>query len=281
MSNTDASQHSTLATIMVAVDLSADAEDRIKLAAALADRYSAKLIGLGAKEIVPLVYSDGVISADTRIVEAEERHAAEDLAQAEAIFRRAVGDRANVEWRSAVRPPSLFLAEQARAADLIVVSRQVAGDPVSARMAVDPSDLVMDLGRPILAVPSRATSLTARRVVIAWKDSREARRAVADAMPFLKRAEEVCVLAVGKDAEEQGAADLSDHLRRHGVPSSVTLRTEAQFSITQDILDVAKQIGADLIVCGAYGHSRMREWMFGGVTRDLLDHSPIPCLMAH
>lgn len=274
-------QPSTYASIMVALNLGVDAADSVKLASSLAGAFSSRLIGVAAEEVVVPYYGDGAIAIDPAIIEQAKREAAEKLAKAETVFRRAAGTINDIDWRCAIGSPNAFVLEQARAADLVVVGRQGPDDASHGGMAISPGDLVMGLGRPILVVPPRKEHLAGKRIVIAWKDTREARRAVWDAMPLLKRAERVFVLAVGPDAGQQGAADVCDHLQRHGVPGRVTLRSEPAKSIVDELTDFAEQEGADLIVSGAYGHSRLREWLFGGVTRDLLDATPVPCLLSH
>jgi nucleotide-binding universal stress UspA family protein len=132
----------------------------------------------------------------------------------------------------------------------------------------------------MLLVPPGVDQLLAQNIVVCWSDSREARRAVADSLPFLKQAKDVSVISIATD--ERGAKDVSAYLRGHGVASSSYVRPITRGSSAADeLVQVARQQGADLFVCGAYGHSRAREWAFGGVTRDLLDHSPLCCLMSH
>ena len=121
--------------------------------------------------------------------------------------------------------------------------------------------------------------------MVAWKDTREARRAVWDASPFLRMAEAVHVIAV-VDAEELNAAtvgvsDVVRHLERHGIKARAEVRTQREASPADELILVAEQRGADLIVAGAYGHARVREWVLGGVTRDLLTHCPKCCLLSH
>ncbi len=140
-------------------------------------------------------------------------------------------------------------------------------------MSVDGGDLVMDAGRPVLFVPPGVDFLSAKRIVIAWKDTREARRAVWDSMPFLKRAAEVSIVVI--DSEDGSARDVATYLGCHGVAATTTTRPESEIAVAVKIVHIAQQEGADLIVCGAYGHSRAREWAFGGVTRDLLEGSPL------
>jgi nucleotide-binding universal stress UspA family protein len=267
------------ASIMVAMDPSARSEGRAQLSAGLADRFSSRLIGIAAVPIQAPLYFEAPVEGVPGIVELEERRSKEDLAMAETVFRRAVGTRNRVEWRQALTIPRDYILEQARAADLIVVDRPRPMDGGLRLMNVDGSDLVMDAGRPVLFVPPSVSFLSAKRVVIAWKDAREARRAVWDSMPFLKQAAEVSIVAI--DIEGRSAQDVAKYLECHGIVASVLTRPESQVAVAVEIVRIAQQEGADLIVCGAYGHSRAREWAFGGVTRDLLDGSPLCCLMAH
>jgi len=123
--------------------------------------------------------------------------------------------------------------------------------------------------------------LSAQRVIVAWKDTREARRAVSDALPLLKAAKEVFVVAIGDETRRAGADDVAAYLFRHGIESTTVLRRDAPGGVADEIMKVAEQEQADLIVSGAYGYSRMREWMFGGVTRELLNGAPVCCLMSH
>jgi nucleotide-binding universal stress UspA family protein len=277
----EASQLSSYASILVPVDLGTGAEHRVKFAGTLADTFSSRLTGVAAEEITLPISGDGAYLIDAKLVEIEEQRVTEDLAEAETVFRRAAGTRNRIEWRCAIRPPAAFISEQARAADVIVVGRQGPDDPSQGRLGIDPGDLLMQVGRPILTVPPRTERLAAERIVVAWKDTREARRAVWDGLPLLKRAEEVFVVAVGRDATREGAADVNAHLVRHGVPSRAVARPDEDAAVADVLLRMAEEEGAGLIVCGAYGHSRVREWIFGGVTRDLLRGAPVPCLLSH
>lgn len=269
----------TYASIMVPMDLSPWSEARATLAADLADRFSSRLIGIAAKPIQAPLYFEAPVEGVPGVVEIEERHGKEDLARAEAIFRRAVGARDHIEWRQSLSFPRDYMLEQARAADLIVADRRHIRDGGRRPMSVDGGELVMDAGRPVLFVPPDVNHLSAKRVVIAWKDAREARRAVWDSMPFLKQAAEVSIVAVGD--EDRGARDVAAYLACHNIGADVVRRPATDTLIAVELVRLAQQEGADLIVCGAYGHSRASEWIFGGVTRDLLDGCPLCCLMAH
>jgi len=265
---------------MVAVDLRPNSEECITLAASLADRFGARLIGAAAEvEFVP-VYPEAPV-ADALLIDRERKRVAGELEQVESLFRRIAGTRTAVQWRCGAQEPGTFLLENARAADLIVVGRQGQGDGTDWRFGVRPADVVMELGRPILVVPPGIVTCSARRVIIGWKDTREARRAVSDSMPLLQQSQEVLVVCAGANPEDEGGSDVQEYLSIHGLAGRTLIRPISEESIADELLRTAEAEGADLIVCGAYGHSRLREWMLGGVTRNLLDRSSICCLLAH
>jgi nucleotide-binding universal stress UspA family protein len=141
------------------------------------------------------------------------------------------------------------------------------------------------LGRPTLVVPEAVNSLRGEHVVIGWKDTREARRAVRDALPFLQQAQRVSVVEACGLHEEQSALgrlnDLIRYLARHHVNGSSRITLEQKGAGARQLLRIAQDEHADLLVTGAYGHSRLGEWMFGGMTRELLAASPICCFMSH
>lgn len=269
------------ASIMVPLNLGVGAEDRVKLAASLAERFKSRLIGIAAEEFVVPYVGEGTASVDAILIEEAKRTAAENIAKAETLFRRNAGSLNDIDWRCAIAGPRTFVLNQARAADILVLARQGSDDANQGRMALSPGDIVMDLGRPLLVVPPGIERLSAKHVVIAWKDTREARRAVWDALPFLKEAETVTVLSVGSGAEDQGAADVSEYLTLHGIMSRAVTRPDSVKFAADEVMIFAREHNADLIVCGAYGHSRMREWILGGMTHDLLESTPVCCLMSH
>src|SRR3712207_5183974 len=183
------------------------------------------------------------------------------------------------------RLPAL-LARIARNADLVIV-----GEPNPEQSGTDKIALVeaafMDTGRPALVVPYLgARAMPPRRVLIAWDGSREAARAVHDALPLLRQAEDVIILIV--DADKLGArfgpqpgAGILAHLARHAVTARVKPVHSQGAAIVGLILAQAGEVGADLIVMGGYGHSRLREMMLGGVTRYMLERMRVPVLFAH
>lgn len=266
--------------ILVDTGLDPVGEARVRLAAGLAERFGAGLTGFAAGAIVPPVTGPfGETAMVVEIIEGEEQRVAALLDAAAGRFRAVAG--ASAEWRGFIEYPGDALAREARAADLLVIGR---GGLEGTRQAAEPSDVVMRAGHPVLVVPPGVDALAARRVVVGWKDGRPARRAVADALPFLVAAEQVLVLAVCEDADRTVSAqrqvrDVVAWLARHGVRASgeVTVASD----VTDALLDAAGRLDAGLIVAGGYGSAQLLEWVLGGVTRDLLARCPVCCLLSH
>ena len=267
----------TYASIMVAVDLTDQARNRVRLAAHLADDFHAGLIGVAAEMPDYGGCPVGPTPGGAYCIPSIQEAVLDDLARAHAVFEEASGGRSRTEWRSNLVFPLAFLTSHAAAADLVILGRKDDRDPF---LSVDPGDALMNLGRPVLVVPPKVDHLDAKRVVVGWKDTREARRAVSDALPFLKRASEVVIVSV-KDGAGGNGQDTLRLLQAHGV-YAIRVQCDAQgASVAEALVEAAAEHGADLIVTGAYGHGRLREWAFGGVTRGLLAGAPICCLMSH
>jgi nucleotide-binding universal stress UspA family protein len=282
------------AALMVHAGPNAAAEARIRLAADLADRFDAALIGFASGAIMlpafmpppgtapifsPAVTAE-VFKAEQQRVEAELRAAHERFRAVAEREGRATG------WRSFLDHPADALAREARAADLLILGRDREASQSEPYCAVDVGDALMRAGRPVLVVPPGISVLEARRVLVAWKDTREARRAVADALPLLTGAEEVLVVEAIPDAEGREQAlrrvgDVAALLARHGATARGEALETSERAVADDLLLAAERHGADLIVAGGYGHARLREWAFGGVTRDLLARCPKCCLLSH
>jgi len=272
----------TFKTILVHAEPGLASSHRVEAAARLARDLDARLIGLGAETYEPLdaTAPDGTYFA-AEVIAAQAEQVGKDLAAAEAAFRRDAAG-ANLDWRSVQDYPSRALVQAARTCDLIVMSPKGSR---GATQQADPADVVMSAGRPVLIVPEGRHHLRAMSVVVAWKDTRECRRALDDAMPLLQRAEDVIVQAVCKPGEADRLAfetdDVVANLKRHGVEARALVSSVTPDGVTRDIERVAQLNNADLIVCGAYGHSRLREWAFGGVTDDLMHRPACFVLMSH
>jgi nucleotide-binding universal stress UspA family protein len=270
------------ATLMVYVDAHGMPEQRVRLSATLADKFNATLIGMSAIAFRPPLTVEGV--AVPGVTEAEIQQATARLARKGTWFRSIAGaDRRKLEWRPVFDFPAGALAREARNADLVVIGR-TAG-PGDAYGALDPGDVILRLGRPTLVVPDGIGSLSAEHVVIGWKDTREARRAIQDSLPLLHEATRVTIVEICRAGEEEAAQanidDVARYLGRHRIQSGPRIILHQEGSGAAQLIRLAREEHADLLVKGAYGHSRVGEWIFGGMTRDLLATSPICCLMSH
>jgi nucleotide-binding universal stress UspA family protein len=272
----------TYATILVHAEPGTAASSRVETAARLARDLDATLVGLGAETFDATLTPDPFIGyASGEWIALVQDQIGKDLVGAEAAFRRDAAGAA-IEWRSVQDYPAEAIARAAHAVDLIVVSPRGA---VGVSRSADPADVVMSAGRPVLVVPPNRQALRGEAVVVAWKDSRECRRALSDALPFLGRAQDVIVLAVTKPDDVPGAeletSEVVAHLRRHGITARAMVSAPATGAYAEEIARVAAANDADLIVCGAYGHTRLREWAFGGVTDALIHRPPCFVLMTH
>lgn len=274
-------------TVMVNLDLFRDCSSLLNVAADLAERFDAEVIGVCASAAIQTVaYDAGSIAGE--VIELDRKEVKQGMQAAEEQFRAAFTRRSGrLQWHSqvAMDSPTGFVIRQARCADLLMTSGGQHGVLFDSRRSVDTADLVMQAGRPVLIVPRAVETLAARSVVIAWKDTREARRAVVDALPFLIAAAHVTVAEIAEDDTDSAAAtadvdDVAQWLRRHGVHAEgQAVRRHGK--VAAQLLGIAKGDGADLLVAGAYGHSRFREWVLGGVTLDLLQQPGLCSLLSH
>jgi len=271
-------------SIMVYVDFDEQSEARIGLAADLAKRFDAMLIGIAGW---PLRKSGSLTHSEMEYPSTEENlqaKIAEELERLGEMFRRCAGSAPrSIEWRSSPHFPNEVVAAQARAADLVIIGRDpLRGDNFH---TFDPGAIILACGRPVLVLPSGISRLNASHIMIAWKDTREARRAVSDALPLLKQADDVTIAAVGPQEIElsmrEQVDDVADYLERHGVKIAAKVATSTRDADVHVLLELADEHKADLIVAGAYGRSRLSEWIFGGVTRTLLTASKVPMLFAN
>jgi nucleotide-binding universal stress UspA family protein len=191
------------------------------------------------------------------------------------------------EWRLQ-KVPHVDLAgvvmEHGRAADLIVAGQTDPDWDLSPLMDF-PERLALASGRPVLIIPHSGRHPTVgRRAVIAWKGSREAARAVFDALPLLREAQAVSILEIkerGDDGARAPDTSIAAALGRHGIKPEVRTSIVSDISVGDEILSRAADLDADLLVMGAYGHSRIRELVFGGVTRHIAKHMTLPTLLSH
>jgi nucleotide-binding universal stress UspA family protein len=272
-------------TLAVHLELGQANDGLLDLTADLAQKLKAYVIGIASCQPIRLDFADGYLSAE---ILAEDRKEIErQIKEAEAAFHAKIdGKAAGTEWRSTVTIGSLagYVAQQSRAADLIITGPDIGGSVLDQTRRVNIADLVMEAGRPCLIVPKGHNHLALDRVLIAWKATRECRRAVADALPLLKLAYEVSVIEMTTDEEISRAkhhvADVAAWLGRHGIKakSEAAVTTDAE---SDQLREIAGERQVGLVVAGAYGHSRIREWTLGGVTRDFLMNPDRCVLVSH
>ena len=200
----------------------------------------------------------------------------------DAARRAAVSAESRMLDGPVARAPDVF-AKVARRFDLAVMGQPEPETPAFERLIVEAA--LFDSGRPVLIVPYiQRSGLTLDRVMVGWDGSRSAARAVADAMPLLVRAKATEVLTVASEpakSNEMPGADIAHHLARHGVKVEVDSIVTVETDVASTILSHAADISADFLVMGGYGHSRLREFVLGGVTRGILSSMTLPTLMSH
>jgi nucleotide-binding universal stress UspA family protein len=263
-------------TVMVGLALDRPNDACLRVAGDIAERFGARIIGVAASDLRPPMYfAEGDFAQ--KLLDEEAAAIQKRLSEVEAEFRASVERRATaVEWRSARSLPVPFMLQQARAADIFVIGAR-SETLVDPSAAPDPSDLVMQAGRPLIVVPPTAEWLDLRSVLVAWKDVREARRAVFDALPILAAAKEVTIAEIpeqdGRRADALShVADVAVWLRGHGITAN-TVVPEKSGGVTGQLENIAAHVGAGAVIAGAYGHSRFREWVLSGVTRHLATES--------
>ncbi len=268
--------------ILVHADADNRRDVRFALAAEIAKAHEAHLIGLFALEYSELPgYVSAQISAEL-LDRARETYIRQADKAREAFESAADGAGVRSEWRQETGLANRLLAQHGLYMDLIVASQPENGRS-GTRSQSFPGELALSSGRPVIAIPYAGDHAGfGKRALIAWNGSREASRALHDALPFLMRAESVVVLAVDPPDEAHiPGADISAHLAHHGVPVEARHSIAPDIAVGDELLNMASNLGSDLIVMGAYGRSRLREAVFGGATQHILGHMTVPVLMSH
>lgn len=287
----------TYQDILVYLDDHRGAETRLNLAISLASQSKAHLIGLYGLALPdaprPLAVAGGYAD-DNALLAAfvRDRDSAFDReTHIEASFRaaaRRAGLTSDWEtWPKKASDLAALVTERARYADLTVLGQADAAHPFFDALAKLPETVMLGSGRPVLIVPyAGRIDRVGTRVFVAWSGTREAARAVADAIPMLRGASAVTVAAIGslpgaEHNEGRLTADVARHLARHGIQARTEHFTAPDIETGELILSRAADLDCDLIVMGGYGHSRTRELILGGVTRTILRYMTMPVLMSH
>jgi nucleotide-binding universal stress UspA family protein len=270
----------TYRTLLVHIDESPPSDARVDFAFDLARKYDAHLIGLYAVcEVLRQLPFNREDSLRLAQYEAQRQHAHEAFAVA---AQRAGG---SAEWRAPKGPALDVVTLNARHADLLVFGRHDPHEPGSYAARHFVEDVLMSSGVPVVIVPHFVhVASFGENVFVAWDGSREAARALADALPILKRARFVEVASVERSEydEPPDGVGIVAYLDRHEVHASFfSMPRAAGMDVGATLLNKASDLQADLLVLGAYGHTRALERVLGGVTRTMLESMPVPVLMSH
>jgi nucleotide-binding universal stress UspA family protein len=256
----------------------------LDVAVPLAAARGATLVGF---HIIPavIVYADATVSMSTEFIVAQQEAFQEDAKAVEAAFRARV-EPAGVayEWTTSNtgdEPTMRAAATLANVADLVIAAQYQ--DTIPAASGYSPDELVLGSGRPVLIVPSAgAFPVIGKRVLVAWNGSREASRAAFDCLALLQPQAELHLLAVDSPRGDSTLSRLAQAFSRHGVkPVTLSASKSDGRSVAEEILTHASEFGADLLALGCYGHSRLRETVFGGATSHILRAMTLPVLMTH
>lgn len=276
----------TYKTILVHSDAGKRCAARIEIAIRLAQQFDAYLIALNALSRVDLpgYVLEGV--GGMTIEEFRKRYAEEQVRNGKSAFSKALAASgfSKAEWRTSDLDAVDAVTLHGRYADLIVIGQPWTADN-SAINSSFANHVMLEAGRPVLMIPYAGNFATiGKRIIVGWNASREATRAVTDAIPFLQQAEVVQVMVVNPRAGEHGAMpgnDIALFLARHGIQVEVRVDQANEIDIGNEMLSRASDFGADMIVMGGYGHSRLKELMMGGATRTLIDSMTVPVLLSH
>jgi nucleotide-binding universal stress UspA family protein len=274
----------TYATVMVSLALDQSNEARLEAAGQIAELFDSGIVGIAAAQFSPPLYFTSGERAE-ELIDQGRAALKKRIGELEVQFREAAKNRArHIEWRCALDLPARYIVQQSRCADIIVSGGQgsVFSDPFA---LASPSDVVMQAGRPLFIVPDNVNWIDLRSVLVAWKDTPEARRSLADALPMLRKARDVTIAEIVEADDSRSAAvsrvgDVAAWLSRHGVAAS-ELVPENSGDVIAQLDAIAANVSAGVVVAGAYGHSRFRELILGGMTQHLLTQSNRCVLLSH
>jgi nucleotide-binding universal stress UspA family protein len=264
--------------MMACLDVGVSRSDHFRSVASLAKAHDAVLLGVCAVGVPVQGYAEAAVAVEVAERETQRRRAEAALLES-AFAAAATWANLRSEWRMADGDFVAVAREHGRVADLVVLEQP---DP-DERDPASVEELALVLGRPVLMLPYvGAPKPIGRRIMLAWNGSRESARAAHDALPFLTKADRVLVTGVNPDGAAQASAErLLAHLARHRVNAELRRLDSGGLGVGDVLLNAASDEGVDLLVMGAYGHSRMRELILGGATRSMFRHMTVPVLLSH
>jgi nucleotide-binding universal stress UspA family protein len=272
-------------TILVQIDSGKRCAERLEVAIRLAIKFDACLVGLHAFfPYTPPNYVMAEMGPEIMVVQKEI--ATELMSRTEETFRAqtSAAGLENMEWHGVYDDPVYAVSLQARYADIVVIGQSDPSD--DSGIAMDfPERLVLASGRPVLILPNTGRFPdVGKRILVAWDASREATRAITNAISFLRFADSVYIVAVNPKSSKNDSIpneEIVRYLSRHGVRAEVKESCGVEIDAGNELLSRASDLSADLIVMGCYGHSRLREWVLGGATRIMLESMTVAVLMSH
>lgn len=287
----------TIRTILVPLDGSEAAKPVMELGLRFGHKHDAHVRVLNVrsdpKDTIPLLGEGMSVSMIEDMIQAAEKEGGDRAAQGRQMFDALakelslkIDDKpgaagASASWSEEIGREDEVTARQGRLADLIVVGRPTATSDVSTTLTLNAA--LFDTGRPVLVVPPGGAGAFGKNIAISWNGSPQSARAVASAMGLIEAAEKVTVMTVNSERTSAARApELAEFLEWHGLkPFTLTFESEGKKAIGAPLLKECADAGVDLLVMGAYTHSRMRQLILGGVTRHVLEEADIPLFMAH
>lgn len=273
----------TIKSILVQFELDNFSPALVTYADNLRNRFDAALIGFSACGPQSNVVSIDGTTIDGELMEAERHQIKNQLRKIEDRFHEMTAKSGRAEWRGFVEAPTPELCREARSADLVITGSESRAGMLNYARSIDLGELILGAGRPVIIAGAGTTELKAENILVGWKDTRESRRALLDALPFLTTAKQVIVTTLGDPSDRNTEAMLKDvvaYLAHHDCKVAFEIHPDDGDN-GHRLQELALQMNADMIVTGAFGHSRLREWAFGGVTRSLLGTRDISRFMSN
>lgn len=274
----------------IAVHLSHDqgCQRRLNAAILLAKQHQSEIIGIYPSDLMPQQgYDDAVIPVELQqVIRSQATRSRTEIKTMFTEQTAAAG--VTAQWRAPKGSPDEVLAMHARYCDVLIMSKAENRDTVTAIIPNLPESVVMAAGRPVIMLPTNVPIPTiGKNILFCWDQKRESARAFADAAPLLEKCDSVVVLSIGLDTDTLSQQDIPDddfsnYCVAKGYPRPTIVRKETEdYGVGNMILNSATDYGSDLIVMGAYGHSRMRQWIMGGASRTLFSSMTVPVLLSH
>ena len=272
----------SIKSILAHVDDNAQDSAALKTAIEMARQYDAELSGFYV--LPPLVASYPAAEMGNAVLDTLPEFEWERARQAEQVFQHVITEAGmTAEWQSVESSALETLKARACCSDLIIIGQDGGPDDITPLRARIIDAALLNTGRPVLTVPQPVNAV-GKHILLAWKATREAARVLSDVMPLLQQADQVDVVMVtSPEVEEKDitAVDVCKHLKRHGIRAEFQRLDSRTPQISDLLLDHAAERGADTLVLGAYGHSRLREMVLGGITKTLIKTSPVALFLSH